>query len=229
LFIYFNDFINEECLDLDSFILANRNLFSPYKKTKSNSGKHEKKEKTILTKIFEILNRKYVKNKNNNLINQMAILRYCLSLGINETNISNIYTFIDKIGTGKIEINEFKLFLSSFLEFYYFEHENNIEKKNNKDLDDANDNWSENKYQDKIEKIIEDFVEIIDFKKYKNLISKENFIKIFSQNKDLKDEILSIIEKTQESIFSRVFKINLNVEEILINFNKLKEEGNELV
>jgi hypothetical protein len=236
LFIYFNDFLNEDyALNLDAFILANQNLFFSYKKKKSNSESQEKTERKLLTKIFTFLTKQENKEKeklqsNNNAdsLEQISLLKYCICLGCSNTQVSDLFTFIDKLSKGSIEVDEFRIYLSNLLEFFFEEEKNINEKIREKDIEENYSNsQSDNQMQESIDRIIKDFLEKMKIKKHNNRISRADFNKIFNKHPELFEEYLSYIEKTEEIIFSKVFnfKFDSNNEENL-NFLNNSDEGN---
>lgn len=222
MFIYFNDFINssEETLDFDTFLLANQNLFFPFKKKKSNSEKQEKKERKLLQKIFLLLSKKEnTETYKTNSLTLIELLKYCVALGNNNTGILYLYSYLDKTRKGSVEKEEFKIYLNNLLEFFFAEEKKLKEKISEKNLEDESNSQSESQMQENIDKIISDFTRKINFKKFKNLISQSEFINVFENNEALIDEFGSLVKKTEIVIFSRVFNFN---------FNSQKEDEEEI-
>jgi len=225
LFIYFNDFLNDEKLNLETFVVANLNLFSPYKDSnKSNSESQEKKEKRILKKIFEIFKNK--ENSESEEISKISILKYCICLGNQNKEISEIYNFIDKSGKDKIESDEMKLYLNSILDFYFSEERRiNVlfaPKKSNKNMFDSEYDYQT---QEKIDNIINDFLQKLFYKKSKQAISRKIFIKIISQDSKLEEDLKNIFVKTEEYIFSNVFNFHFQRENNNLEFHNQSDEG----
>ena len=206
LFIFFNDFINENFIDKEKFIVANLNLIIPYKdKVNKNNNKFEKSEKKIFSKIFELLEIQDY----DNLINEAGILKYCILLGSRSYEIEDIYNILDKTNKGFIEKIEFKLFLSSLLEFTIQENQFLLSEKNNSSGEHSS---FENNKQEYINDFINDFVDQIDFKYNNDCIKKNKFVEIFRENNVLIEGIISLIKKTEDCVFSQVFKYNFTVE-----------------
>lgn len=209
LFIYLSDFLINGRLDKETFLIANKNLFAPYqnnnKKKRQKNESVDKAETQKLNKIFKVLNGKHDKK---NYLSKISVLKYCVLLGSNSYEILDLYSFIDKMNKNSIELEEFKLFFSSFLAF-------SLHEKNKNTAEDENNSFSDNEEEEEIDDLLNEFVEKLNFKKYKNALPKDYFIRICKENSFLNEGITKLIRKTEDSIFTKVFEYNFTLEEYL--------------
>jgi hypothetical protein len=149
-------------------------------------------------------------------------------IGNNSYEISDIFNFIDKENKNQIDYYEIELFLHNLLEFSFNEKKRSA--FNSIDTEETEENLEndiENFINSFIEKIYKNYDvnsntnsgNLLNFNNTGNLYSnninndktltKESFINIFMNNKDLKEELITVIRKTEDFIFSKVFRFNL--------------------
>lgn len=154
-----------------------------------------------------------VEKNNHESISLENLLNFCMLIGNNSYEISQIFNFIDKENKNQIDAYELKLFLQNLLEF-------SLNEKKKTGLISTEE--TEENQENEIDNYINYFTERFNFEENNGILNKNEFITILMDNKDLKDELITMIRKTEDFIFSKVFQYNVTLNE---NKNHSKEDS----